>query len=184
MAGLLHHLRRETWSLFFTGTYRQVDGMSEKRRRAMQFKFLRRLSEFTSSKSLKRKAAWEHLTWCLREELGEATGRIHWHVLIGGLPLGVSTEKTAMFTMGFWEGLGGGMARCRVYRTAGQGAADYIAKGLEDNVVGGAERYEVGKFNDETLMLIPSSSLLAKWKREACKKGASPLHSAATSGPM
>jgi len=74
-----------------------------------------------------------------------------------------------MFMMGFWEGIGGGMARCRVY-DAGQGAAEYIAKGLEGET-GGANRYEVGKFGDETLMLIPSDSLLAKWKRNAAKNG-------------
>ena len=171
MQGLLTHIQRESWSLFFTGTYRTVAGKTERVRRAMQFQFLRRLSEFTGTKVGPQAgpASWERLTWVLREEYGEATDRVHWHALIGGLRLGVTTPKTCMFMMGFWEGIGGGMARCRVY-DAGQGAAEYIAKGLEGET-GGANRYEVGKFGDETLMLIPSDSLLAKWKRNAAKNG-------------
>lgn len=147
----------------------------------MQFKLLRKISEFTSEKAKGRKASWEHLTWCLREEYGEKTDRIHWHALVGGLPLGVTTQKTCMFIMGFWEGMGGGMARVRVFQ-AGQGAAEYVAKGLEGNN-SGANRYEVGKFNathqdggitrqcDEPLMLIPSETLLVKWRGLAAKDG-------------
>ncbi len=143
----------------------------------MQMQFLRRLSQFTSSRKLGRKASWEYLTWILREELGESTDRIHWHALIGGLPFGVTTQKTCMFMMGFWEGMGGGMSRIRVFE-AGQGAAEYISKGLEGNATG-ANRYEVGKFSfkigrhvrEETLMLIPSRSLLAKWRALAAKDG-------------
>lgn len=172
-AGLLTHLQRETWNLWVTCTYRKVNGMSEQVRRSMQMKWLRRVSEFTGTKG--RAASWENLTWVIREEYGESTDRIHWHALVGGLPLGVVKPTTCTYLMGYWEGMGGGMARIRVF-DAGQGAAEYMAKGLEGNM-SGANRYEVGKFCPrqgaqlEPLMLIPSKTLLAKWKRLAAKDG-------------
>lgn len=146
--------------------------MGEKTRRAMQFQFLRRLAAMHGGQKSE-DAAFKELTWVLREEFGEVTNRLHWHALVAGLRGSLVRSTTCLFMMGYWEGIGGGMARIRVY-DAGQDGASYITKGLNEDsfTSGGANRYEIGKFNgDETLMLIPSNSLLNQWKRDAFESG-------------
>lgn len=143
--------------------------MREDIRRKMQIHFLRRLSEI--GQAGRERSGFSRLEWIIREELGEATNRLHWHALVAGLPQGIITPNTCMFMMGYWEGIGGGIARIRVY-DVNRDATSYIAKGLEDlTMSGGANSYEVGKFghgrNQDSLMLIPSNTLLSQWKRDS-----------------
>jgi hypothetical protein len=146
--------------------------MSEKVRRSMQFQFLRRLAAMHDGEK-SADAAFKDLTWILREEFGEVTNRLHWHALVSGMKSSLVRPTTCLFMMGYWEGIGGGMARIRVY-DARQDGASYVTKGLTEDAFtsSGANRYEVGKFNgDESLMLIPSNSLLDQWKRTAFESG-------------
>jgi len=174
MSGLLTHIQRTEWQFFVTCTYRNSRTMSEAVRRPMQFQFLRRLAEFGGGG--RRKIAFSDLQWVIREEFGEVTNRLHWHALVTGLPNGLVSENTCLYMMGFWEGIGGGMSRIRVY-DADEDGADYIAKGLEsaDWTTQGANGYEVGRFrsyqNDESLMLIPSNSLTRQWRENSFKSG-------------
>lgn len=164
--GLLLHIQRHTskdgntWQFFGSMTYKNKGTMSEAVRRKMQFQFLRRVAALG-------KLHFNSLEWVIREEFGEATGRLHWHFLIAGMPAHNVTSNTNLFLMGYWEGMGGGMARIRLY-DEGQNAASYICKGLEDS--SGANAYEVGKFGytapDGSVMLIPAQSLLRQWKRD------------------
>ena len=146
--------------------------MSEKVRRSMQFQFLRRLAAMHGGEK-SADAAFKDLTWILREEFGEVTNRLHWHALVSGVKSSLVRPTTCLFMMGYWEGIGGGMARIRVY-DAGQDGASYVTKGLDEEAFtsSGANRYEVGKFNgDESLMLIPSNSLLLQWRGVAFESG-------------
>ncbi len=171
-ASLLHHIQRSEWQFFVTCTYRNSRTMSEKVRRSMQFQWLRRLAAMHGGEK-SADAAFRDLTWILREEFGEVTNRLHWHALVSGMKSSLVRPTTCLFMMGYWEGIGGGMARIRVY-DAGQDGASYVTKGLTEDAftTNGANRYEVGKFNgDESLMLIPSNSLLDQWKRVAFESG-------------
>lgn len=172
MSALLTHIQRTKWQFFVTCTYANSRTMSEKVRRSMQFQWLRRLAVMDSG-ARNPSLAWDSLYWVIREEFGEATNRLHWHALCGGLPQGIARPSTCMFMMGYWEGIGGGMSRVRVYDD-GQDGSSYITKGLESlEMLEGANRYEVGKFGtlDDSLMLIPSKSLLAKWKALCVESG-------------
>ena len=112
---------------------------------------------------------FKDVLWVLRLEDGELTNRRHFHVLIAGLPEYHVTIKSCFALMRTWEGLGGGIARCRIFdpRLAG---VDYILKCLTDgdwdqertgNQVGttldGANKYELGKFGSETVQQLTLS---------------------------
>lgn len=174
MSSLLVHIQRSDWQLFVTCTYKNSRTMGSKARYAMMFQWLRRLSAMHGGER-RGDAALKNLKFIIREEFGEQNSRLHWHALISGLPASLVRPTTCLFMMGFWEGIGGGMARVRVYDAAQDGAA-YTVKGLEGDLSDysnqGANRYEVGKFNgNDTLMLIPSHTLLAEWKGAARESG-------------
>lgn len=151
--------------------------MSGKVRRGMQAQWLRRLGVLCGA-GRRGDAPTRQLKYIIREEFGEVTNRLHWHALVAGIPQSMVRPTTCMFLMGFWEGIGGGMARIRVYDAAQDGVS-YCTKGLEGVKDGhwsqaGANRYEVGKFGsskDDSLMLIPSRTLLAEWKCAALESG-------------
>lgn len=171
MSSLLHHIQQSEWQFFVTCTFKNSRTMSAKVRHSMQFQWLRRLAAMDKGER-KGGAALRDLRFILREEFGEQNSRLHWHALVSGLKPSLVRSTTCLFMMGYWEGIGGGMARVRVYDAKQDGAA-YCTKGLErvndshwSNQ--GANSYEVGKFGrDDTLMLIPSTALLADWKRAA-----------------
>lgn len=146
--------------------------MSEKVRRAMQFQWLRRLAAMHGGEK-SADGAFQNLVWIVREEFGEVTNRLHWHALVSGVPKSLVRSTTCLFMMGYWEGIGGGMSRVRTFDARKDGAS-YVTKGLDEGqfTKSGADRYEIGKFNgDETLMLIPSRSLLNQWKQAAFESG-------------
>lgn len=174
MSSLLTHIQRSDWQIFATGTYKNSRTMGAKARYAMMFQWFRRLAAMDGGER-KGEAALRNLRFIIREEFGEQNSRLHWHALISGLKPSLVRPTTCLFMMGYWEGLGGGMARVRVFDAAQDGAS-YVIKGLEgdgtDWTSQGANRYEVGKFNgDDTLMLIPSRALLAEWKGAARESG-------------
>ena len=156
MSGLLTHIQRHRWQFFGSMTWRACHLKAEGVRRKMQFEFLRKISSMSG-------VAWHQLEWVIREEFGEHTDRLHWHFLLNGLPPGMVRSSTCMFLMGFYEGIGGGMARIRTYDDR-LSAASYMVKGLDG---GGANSYEVNKFGfaaaDGSVMLIPARSLHRQW---------------------
>ena len=70
---------------------------------------------------------FSEILWCLRRERGEATGRLHLHAVIAGLPPSAGA-RNCVALMSQWESLGGGMARVSVYNSSLDGL-DYILKG-------------------------------------------------------
>jgi len=106
---------------------------------------------------------FSQLVWCLRLESGEASGRLHLHALIAGLPAYGISARTCLSMMSRWERLGGGIARVRVYDAALHGAS-YIVKGLEQTLligtadkVNGANLYEFGKFGQADKVTLSKS---------------------------
>lgn len=137
----------------------------------MQFEMLRYMASF--GRKERKGDVLRDLRFVLREEFGEETNRLHWHALVSGLKPSFVRSTTCLLSMGYWMGMGGGMTRIRVYDDAQDGSS-YVTKGLEgvEWNTEGANRYEVGKFNDDdTLMLIPSHALLADWKSMAFESG-------------
>lgn len=174
MSSLLLHVQRSEWQFFVTCTFKNSRTMSAKARHSMQFQWMRRLAAMHGGER-RGEAALRNLRFIIREELGEQNQRLHWHALVSGLKPSLVTPNTCLFMMGYWEGIGGGMARVRVYDSAQDGLA-YTLKGLEstgtDWTTQGANRYEIAKFNgDDVLMLIPSHTLLAEWKGAARESG-------------
>lgn len=171
MSSLLHHIQQTEWQFFVTCTYKNSRTMSAKVRHSMQFQWMRRLAAMDQGER-RGGAALRNLLFVIREEFGEQNNRLHWHALVSGLKPSLVRSTTCLFMMGYWEGIGGGMARVRVFDAAQDGTS-YITKGLEsvgDFTTAGANRYELGKFNhDDTLMLIPSPALLTTWKRRAAE---------------
>ena len=149
------HLLRIKWQLFGTLTFKRAE-MPEGQRKDMVFALLHEIVRPL-------RVQWHNLLWVLRLEEGEITQRKHFHLLIGGLPEQFVTTKRCFIIMNTWEGLGGGMARVRIYdpRLAG---VDYVTKCLgweAGRTLEGANRYEVEKFDSEkVLQLTPSKSVM------------------------
>lgn len=173
MSSLLHLIQRVEWQFFLTCTYKNSRTMGAKARHAMQYELLRYMASFGQDK--RRGEVLKNTLFVIREELGEQTDRLHWHALVSGIKPSFVRDSTCLLSMGYWMGMGGGMTRIRTY-SAEQDATKYVTKGIEelqiDTSRSGANRYEVGKFNeDDTLMLIPSHALQAEWKRMTFESG-------------
>lgn len=101
-----------------------------------------------SNRHTRRPSPHHAFYWMLREELGEIGGRLHYHVLIGGLSKNLVNTRTAMASCAKWEKLHGGMARNYVYDSHLDGVG-YVLKGLDQQAIAskiGAIDYEMGKF--------------------------------------
>jgi hypothetical protein len=130
------------WQFFGTLTFSA--GKPEAIRRSMWFYLLRECGQWFG---IGRKAAARRLTWVLRQEAGEITGRVHYHFLLCGLPPFAVSTKTCMSIMAQWEKLGGGMARVRMFDARLQGV-EYTLKCLHSD---GANAYEIRKFSGRSL---------------------------------
>lgn len=103
---------------------------------------------------------YHSLLHCVRRELGEVNGRLHFHILIG------ATRHRNLITLShqlrFWWGRQfGAFADVRPYDRSLAGA-DYVAKCLGYD---GANAYEVGKF-DQADEVTFSRSLMRLMRRE------------------
>src|SRR5258706_13619776 len=112
----LNALSRVDWQFFCTLTFKKET--SERVRLTMFFSWLRTIGENAG-------VHFKRMLWCLRVEKGEATGRLHFHSVIAGLPPHFVNRMTCMATMAIWEKHGGGMARVSQYSSALDGI-DYI----------------------------------------------------------
>lgn len=154
MSALLLHARRHHWQFFSSFTYKNTRTMGGSVRYKMQFQLMREVCHSLDYPFAK-------LEFLIREELGEATERLHWHCLFSGLPPSTENKSTCFLMMNTWEKIGGGMARVHVFNPRLSGA-DYVLKGLEK--ANAANSYELSKFNESgTLKLIPAHRLLRQW---------------------
>ena len=95
--------------------------------------------------------------WCLRQEAGEATGRLHLHALIAGLPPHAATTATCFSFMRLWERHGGGWARVTQYSPLLDGVG-YVLKGCEAEYQrAGGDFYETRKFGGNCDVMLSES---------------------------
>lgn len=145
--------------------------MSDDIRRSMVFAWLRKLGNNF-------RVHFKKIIWCLRAELGEATGRKHFHALIAGLPPHSIHTKTCFAAKNQWEQVGGGMARVSVYSRSLAGA-DYILKGLESVQTRHAgDFYELTKFggscdvtlSESILRVVEGRRIIGQRRRPALRR--------------
>jgi len=170
------------WQLFTTLTFAR-DGLADKVKYSLLFAWLREVAK-RSGVSFKR------LKWLCRQEAGEITGRLHFHLLLGGLPPDYVTIANCFRLMVLWdhepekkapnyEGkkLRVGMARVRKFSSDLDGVG-YVLKGFKDNLLSGADIYEFSKFSLDTSSVTLSEALiyelqrrmgLPRWKRHAAR---------------
>ena len=113
-----------------------------------------RLFAWLRDVACKGRVRFERLVWCVRCELGDQTGREHYHVLIGGLPPWMQSDRTPLVLMALWESHGGGIARARACVDPLLGVA-YVLKDLDEH---GANGYELAKFGLPTDVLLSESA--------------------------
>lgn len=172
---ITHNLTKVDWDFFGTLTFRKVP--STFIRKKMIFHFLRLVGEAYGSRDWKWKTSW-----LVRHELGEASGRPHFHFV-----LKVNNEAVSMtpYSMTYvlasiWErSVAGsaGFADIRLY-DPNRSAVEYIMKSDQGFFHGGANQYEMNKFyfgNLESLdlpLLIAPSTLweVRKMKRAGVGK--------------
>ena len=82
--------------------------ISQRKRHHMYYALIRQAAK-------KYRIPFSRLLWALREEAGEATGRLHFHFLLSGLDRRLFNRTTCFWLMDRWEQLGGGMARVTMY---------------------------------------------------------------------
>lgn len=145
---LTYTLQRFHWQLFCTLTFKSAR-LPERLRVSMFFAWVRTFCAWY-------RVPFRDVIWCLRQESGELTGRLHLHALICGLPPFAVQEGTCFALMAQWEKLGGGMARVRVFDATQSGVA-YIVKCL--NPSGAANLYETGKFSGSVDSVMCSNSM-------------------------
>lgn len=132
-----YSLARVRWDVFGTLTFRSVP--SPKKAYGRAWRLFREAAELVQR-------PYSQLLIALRAELGEMTGRFHFHFLLGG------TESRNEITLAHqlehrWFGVfgQGAISKCRPYDRSRAGVA-YVMKCLGPENWG-ADVYEVNKFN-------------------------------------
>ena len=132
------------WQLFITLTFRKAE-LSDRVRASMLIAFVRQVENAT-------RVPPRRLLWCCREELGEKGGRLHFHLLMGGLPAGRVHVGQCFRIMRIWEKrIRGGFARARLFDPMLDGVG-YVLKGLS-----GEDFYESGKFSQKAQLMLSES---------------------------
>jgi hypothetical protein len=135
----VYTLARFRWDYFGTLTFRSARVPLS----IQVYRFLRVVRALGGMSSVK----FKNLRWALRLELGEIGGRPHFHFLLGGFPSFIVDTMTCAYMRGYWEGLGGGMARVRLYSSdAFDSGVEYLLKSLGCSSQGGMNQYELRKF--------------------------------------
>lgn len=166
MDGIEFTARQEAWQFFVTLTFRDPVP-SEANRLKMLFAWLRTVArgagKYRDERGNPSSVFFPSLVWLARSERGEATGRLHFHLLLTGLPAKRVNRTECFFQQDAWEKLGGGIARIRVY-DLGLDGVSYVLKGLSE-ALEGANDYELTKFRDSgSRLLIASNAALEKWR--------------------
>jgi hypothetical protein len=153
-----HQLDSVQWQFFCTLTFKSLS-VSQGTWIKTYFALMRKQAENFG-------IHFSNLMWAIRYELGEQTGRPHFHVLIAGLPNSAVQEATCFSFMKIWEKFGGGIARVRVYDSTLAGV-EYVLKGVDEAYTGsGANWYELHKFGG-TCTVTLSMSLIRHLQNRA-----------------
>jgi hypothetical protein len=137
------------WQLFASLTFKSAK-LADAVRMKMFFALMRKQAENFG-------VHFKKTIWCLRTEAGEATGRLHFHVLIAGFPQHAATTATCFSFMKIWEKLGGGMARVTIYSPSLDGVG-YVLKGCEAEYHRtGGDYYETQKFGKHCDVMLSES---------------------------
>lgn len=137
------------WQLFLSLTFK-----SEKLTDAVRIKLFFALARTQADNF---GVHFKQLIWCVRTEAGEATGRLHLHALIAGLPPHAMTTATCFSFMRIWEQLGGGMARVSLYSPLLDGVG-YVLKGGDAELKrAGGDFYETRKFGGNCDVMLSES---------------------------
>lgn len=167
MSPAVFHAQQHPWGFFCTLTF-----AGKVPPPAQAYALQKRWMDAVAGRILHAKP--HRLEWLSREELGEANGRFHLHVLLGKThDAARMNPKTCLALMSEWEkvtakSLGSAaMARIRVFDSTMQGV-DYVLKGLDvdgmDVSLRGANAYEVGKFSGgENRTVRLARSLAVRW---------------------
>jgi hypothetical protein len=132
-----YSLARIRWDVFGTLTFRSVP--SSKKAYGRAWALMRQAAKLAQR-------PYSQLLIALRAELGEMTGRFHFHFLLGGTQ--TRNEITLAHQLEHrWFGLlgQGAISKCRPYDRSRAGVA-YVTKCLGQKNWG-ANNYELGKFN-------------------------------------
>lgn len=146
-----HVLARVPWRYFVTLTFKRETNIGAQNR--MLFAWLREAAR-------KFGVHFHRLLWVCRREQGEKFGRLHLHVLIGGVNVGSVTRKSCFDLMNRWEALGGGIARVTLYDTR-LSAGEYLFKTERD----GGRVYEESKFDSRRSELMLAHALRGALRR-------------------
>ncbi len=145
-------LRNTAWQFFATLTFKR-DQISEPRRVKLFFAFARKVAGWF-------RVHFPRLKWALRLEHGEKNGRLHFHVLIAGLPESAAQSVTCHAMEKLWEhSMRVGIAKVRVWEH-GRDAVSYILKDDPGYSLRSANQYESAKFGSSRCMVKLSESLL------------------------
>jgi hypothetical protein len=144
-------LHRTQWQFFVTLTFKD-EKVAERRGVRLVFAYLRRAAKWF-------RVYFPRLRWVARLEAGELNGRLHYHVLIAGLPERAVQSRTCHALVALWEKRWRlGLADARLWEK-GRDAVSYITKGASDFSLVGANQYEASKFGSRCAV-ITSECLL------------------------
>lgn len=146
------------WEFFGTQTFaRTPKQVARARGGAIQFFY--RLAKVVE-------VPFPSLVWVLREERGEAAGRLHYHYLIGGTSLPVAISGCYVLKR-IWERAGMGFADVKVFE-AGLRGPEYMTKWLSGAATAAGAAYEVAKFRSPDRLIFSRSlgAWLARQDRE------------------
>lgn len=145
--------RYESWRVFATLTFKGAVP-SETEAQRITYAHLYRSARVLS-------IPFRRLVWVLRQEHGEIGGRLHFHLLLGGVADGARrvTIGSCFVLNHLWKQLPRcGMAQHRLYQPELHGA-EYIVKVLTERSTEGANAYELSKFLCDNASLTLSHSL-------------------------
>jgi hypothetical protein len=144
-------LARTQWQFFATLTFKD-EKVAERRGVRLVFALLRRTSGWF-------RVYFPRLKWAARLEAGELRGRLHFHVLVAGLPENGVHSRTCQAIKALWEKRWKvGIADVRVWES-GRDAVSYITKGASDFSLVGANQYEADKFGGRCAVMCSESLL-------------------------
>lgn len=155
-------LRDTSWQFFVTLTFKREE-LSFGRRIKLFFGFCRKIASWF-------KIHFPRLKWALRMEEGEKNKRLHFHVLVAGLPESAVNLVTCYAMEKLWEkSMRVGIAKVRAW-AQGQDAVAYITKGVSEFSLVGANSYEHGKFGGRCAVIL-SESLLCIRRGDEGRRG-------------
>jgi hypothetical protein len=144
-----YQLGRLDWQFFCTFSFKSLkisDGVKVK----MYFALVREQADNF-------RIHFKKTLWALRHELGEKTGRPHFHALIAGFPNSCADEATCFAFKKLWEKHGGGNARVFVYDPRLKGV-EYVLDGAEQAIKrAGGNWYELNKFGGRCDVMLSES---------------------------